>query len=421
MTQNIVHELRPRIVVFGVGGAGGNAVNNMIASDLQGVEFVAANTDSQALSRNNADLHVQLGAGMTQGLGAGGRPEIGRQAAEESLDDIKAAMENAHMVFITAGMGGGTGTGAAPVIARAAHELGVLTVAVVTKPFDFEGDKRTRIADFGVAELEEQVDTLIVIPNQNLFRIATEKTTIAEAFMLADEVLHSGVRGVTDLMTRPGIINLDFADVRTVMNAMGKAMMGTGEAGGERRAIEASHAAIANPLLDDVTLKGARAVLINITGGSDLTLFEVDAAANEIRSEVDDDADIIVGSALDDTLDGRVRVSVVATGIDPLVFEERRPREDVMAAHLAAQSLSPRPMGEAIQSGDMPTEPALRTRSKTDAEPVEERGGRGFGLFGRRGKEADTPPPLTNLDEEADADTLEIPAFLRRQANAATS
>ncbi len=319
-------ELKPRILVFGVGGAGGNAVNNMIDANLEGVDFVVANTDAQALQRSGTQHRIQIGHQITQGLGAGARPEVGMQAAEDSISEIMEYLQGAHMVFITAGMGGGTGTGAAPVIARAAREQGILTVGVVTKPFHFEGSKRMRIAESGIEQLQGHVDTLIVIPNQNLFRIATEKTTFAEAFSMADQVLHSGVRGITDLMVMPGLINLDFADVRTVMNEMGKAMMGTGEASGEKRAIEAAHAAINNPLLDDVSMKGARGVLINITGGMDMTLYEVDEAANEIRNEVDPDANIIVGSTFDESLNGTIRVSVVATGIDAEMMQMPDPR-----------------------------------------------------------------------------------------------
>ncbi len=308
-------ELKPRILVFGVGGAGGNAVNNMVASKLEGVEFIVANTDAQALAHSKAQRRIQIGNKLTAGLGAGSRPDVGTAAAEESIDDIKECLAGSHMAFITAGMGGGTGTGAAPVIARIAREMGVLTVGVVTKPFAFEGQRRMRVADDGIHKLQEFVDTLIVIPNQNLFRVANEKTTFAKAFEIADEVLYSGVRGITDLMVMPGLINLDFGDVRTVMSEMGKAMMGTGEASGERRAIEAAEAAINNPLLDHSSMKGARGVLINITGGMDLTLFEVDEAANKIRAEVDPEANIIVGSTFDEKLDGRMRVSVVATGI----------------------------------------------------------------------------------------------------------
>jgi cell division protein FtsZ len=309
-------ELKPRIVVFGVGGAGGNAVNNMIEAGLEGVEFVVANTDAQQLQFSKTDRRIQLGAQVTQGLGAGAHPEVGMSAAEESYAEISEHLEGAHMVFITAGMGGGTGTGAAPIIAKAARERGILTVGVVTKPFHFEGRHRMRLSDAGVAELQQYVDTLIVIPNQNLFRVANERTTFAEAFAMADQVLHSGVRSITDLMVMPGLINLDFADVRSVMTEMGKAMMGTGEAGGEDRALMASQNAIANPLLDEVSLKGARAVLVNVTGGLDMTLLEVDEAANAISSEVDPDANIIFGAAFDPALEGRIRVSVVATGMD---------------------------------------------------------------------------------------------------------
>ncbi|MBL4907266.1 MAG: cell division protein FtsZ, partial [Sneathiella sp.] len=309
-------ELKPKILVLGVGGAGGNAVSNMIRSELQGVEFVVANTDAQALKQNLAEARIQLGAELTSSLGAGSKPFVGAGAAEEALDEIISHLKGVHMCFITAGMGGGTGTGAAPIVAKAARELGILTVGVVTKPFQFEGNHRMRIAEAGIEELQQYVDTLIIIPNQNLFRIANEKTTFADAFNMADDVLHSGVRGVTDLMVMPGLINLDFADVSTVMGEMGKAMMGTGEATGENRAIEAAEAAISNPLLDDVSMKGARGVLINITGGMDLTLYELDEAANRIRSEVDPDANIIVGSTFDQSMDGPMRVSVVATGID---------------------------------------------------------------------------------------------------------
>jgi cell division protein FtsZ len=308
--------LGPRIVVIGVGGAGGNAVNNMISAKLAGVEFVVANTDAQALGMSLCESRVQMGRQLTQGLGAGSRPDIGRAAAEEAFGDIIKSIEGANMVFITAGMGGGTGTGSAPVVAKAARDAGILTIGVVTKPFDFEGTRRMRVADEGIEEMAEHVDTLIVIPNQNLFRIANEKTTFADAFKMADDVLHAGVRGVTDLMVTPGLINLDFADVRTVMTEMGKAIMGSGEAEGDNRALVAAEAAIANPLLDEVSMKGARGVLINITGGMDLTLFEIDQAANRIREEVDADANIIFGSTFDESLAGRMRVSLVAAGID---------------------------------------------------------------------------------------------------------
>jgi len=311
-----MQELRPRITVVGVGGAGCNAVNNMISADLDGVDFLVANTDGQALAHSLASRKIQLGSAITQGLGAGSKPEIGRAAAEESLDDLMAELADCNMVFITAGMGGGTGTGAAPVIARAARERGILTVGVITKPFDFEGQRRMDQAEAGIEDLQGHVDTLIVIPNQNLFRLANERTTFADAFHMADTVLHQGVCGVTDLMIKPGMINLDFADIRAVMGEMGKAMMGTGEASGETRAIDAAEAAINNPLLDDTSMKGAHAVLINVTGGMDMTLFEVDEAANRIRKEVDQNATIIFGSAFDEKMDGIMRVSVVATGID---------------------------------------------------------------------------------------------------------
>ena len=309
-------ELRPRIIVVGVGGAGGNAVNNMIASNLEGATFVVANTDAQALAKSSTDRRIQLGVDLTEGLGAGSRPDVGRAAAEEAIEEIAEHLQGCHMAFVTAGMGGGTGTGAAPVIARVAKEMNILTVGVVTKPFQFEGTHRMRTAEAGIEELQHFVDTLIVIPNQNLFRLANEKTTFADAFRMADEVLHCGVRGITDLMVMPGLINLDFADVRTVMSEMGKAMMGTGEAEGDNRAIEAANRAIANPLLDEISMKGARGVLINITGGMDLTLYEVDEAANKIREEVDSDANIIVGSTLSEDMSGSMRVTVVATGID---------------------------------------------------------------------------------------------------------
>jgi cell division protein FtsZ len=324
-------DLKPQISVFGVGGAGGNAVNNMIAKQLEGVDFVVANTDAQALAQSRAEAKIQMGLKVTEGLGAGALPSVGAAAAEEAIEQIIDLLAGVHMCFITAGMGGGTGTGAAPIIAQAARELGVLSVGVVTKPFQFEGAKRMRQAEEGVEALQSVVDTLIIIPNQNLFRLANERTTFTEAFALADDVLYQGVKGVTDLMVRPGLINLDFADVRAVMNEMGKAMMGTGEAEGEERAVQAAEKAIANPLLDEISLKGARGVLINITGASDLTLFEVDEAANRIREEVDPEANIIVGSTLDPAMEGQMRVSVVATGIDVSV-EESAPVKDVYGA-----------------------------------------------------------------------------------------
>ena len=331
--------LKPRITVIGVGGAGGNAVNNMIACGLNGVEFVVANTDAQALDQTISERKIQLGTSITQGLGAGSRPDIGKAAAEEAIEEIMEQLVGSHMVFITAGLGGGTGTGATPVVARAAREQGMLTVGVVTKPFHFEGAQRMRLADEGMRELQQFVDTLIIIPNQNLFRVANDQTTFADAFKMADDVLHAGVRGVTDLMVQPGLINLDFADVRSVMSEMGKAMMGTGEADGERRALEAAEAAIANPLLDEVSMKGAKGVLINITGGPDMTLFEVDEAANRIREEVDSEANIIFGAAFDDHMEGCVRVSLVATGIEAEGMAIGSPGRPSLTAIEGGQSL----------------------------------------------------------------------------------
>ncbi|NNE86712.1 MAG: cell division protein FtsZ [Silicimonas sp.] len=347
MTLNLMNptheELKPRITVFGVGGAGGNAVNNMIEKQLEGVEFVVANTDAQALQQAQASTKIQMGVRVTEGLGAGARPSVGAAAAEETIEEIVDHLAGAHMCFITAGMGGGTGTGAAPIIAQAARELGVLTVGVVTKPFQFEGAKRMRQAEDGVDALQKMVDTLIIIPNQNLFRLANEKTTFTEAFSMADDVLYQGVKGVTDLMVRPGLINLDFADVRAVMDEMGKAMMGTGEADGEDRAVQAAEKAIANPLLDEISLKGAKGVLINITGGHDLTLFELDEAANRIREEVDADANIIVGSTMDESMSNKMRVSVVATGIDAVAVHASTPERRTIAEPLAQETVAPMP------------------------------------------------------------------------------
>ncbi len=363
-------ELKPRIVVFGVGGAGGNAVNNMIEAGLEGVEFVVANTDAQQLAFAKTDRRIQLGATVTQGLGAGAHPEVGMSAAEESLPEISEHLEGAHMVFITAGMGGGTGTGAAPAIARAARERGILTVGVVTKPFTFEGRHRMRLADAGVHELTRYVDTLIVIPNQNLFRVANERTTFAEAFGMADQVLHSGVRSITDLMVLPGLINLDFADVRSVMTEMGKAMMGTGEGHGEDRALVAAQNAIQNPLLDEVSLKGAKAVLVNVTGGLDMTLLEVDEAANAISSEVDDDANIIFGAAFDPALEGKIRVSVVATGMDAEAGRDAAPQRP----SAAAPPPSPAVRGPQAAAPAAPARPSVSRGgaygSRLEAEPA---------------------------------------------------
>ena len=364
MTINLqkpdITELKPRITVFGVGGGGGNAVNNMITAGLRGVEFVVANTDAQALTMSKAERLIQLGAHVTEGLGAGSQPEVGRAAAEECIDEIIDHLSNTHMCFVTAGMGGGTGTGAAPVVARAAREKGILTVGVVTKPFHFEGQRRMKTADFGIEELQKCVDTLIVIPNQNLFRIANDKTTFADAFAMADQVLYSGVACITDLMVKEGLINLDFADVRSVMREMGKAMMGTGEASGEGRAMAAAEAAIANPLLDETSMKGAKGLLISITGGRDLTLFEVDEAATRIREEVDQEANIILGATFDEELEGVIRVSVVATGID-------KAASDISAPPIAIRQ----PMKQPVARAAAEVRPApSRLREMRTADPV---------------------------------------------------
>ncbi len=364
--------LRPRITVIGVGGAGGNAINNMIRSGLEGCDFVAANTDSQALSQSLAGRKIQLGASLSRGLGAGSKPDVGRAAAEESMPDILSVLDGSDMLFVTAGMGGGTGTGATSVIARAAREAGILTVGVVTKPFHFEGSHRMRQAEAGIADLQQYVDTLIVIPNQNLFRIANERTTFAEAFRMADEVLHSGVRGITDLMVMPGFMNLDFADVKTVMGEMGKAMMGTGEAEGDNRAILAAEAAISNPLLDDISMKGARGVLINITGGLDMTLFEVDQAANRIREEVDPDAQIKVGSTLGEALDGRIRVSVIATGIDVAVDERAQREYRPLAAQASRQAAESRPAVRVLSTEPPRAREAAPQQSQRTASPPQQ-------------------------------------------------
>jgi len=359
---SIESELKPRITVIGVGGAGGNAVNNMISSGLEGVEFLVANSDAQALSHSKSERRIQMGVNITQGLGAGANPDIGRAAAEESMEEIVSHMRDANMVFITAGLGGGTGTGAAPVIAKAAREYGILTVGVVTKPFQFEGANRMKMAEAGLGELQQYVDTLLIIPNQNLFRVANEKTTFADAFKMADDVLYSGVRGVTDLMVMPGLINLDFADIKSVMGEMGKAMMGTGEAEGERRATEAAEQAIANPLLDDISMSGAKGVLINITAGSDITLFEVDEAANRIRDEVDGESNIIFGSTFDEGLEGRVRVSVVATGIESVAGVRPEPAETEKIAPpttVAPVNMIPRPEEVAIEPELIAEEPVI--------------------------------------------------------------
>ncbi|MCP5411934.1 MAG: cell division protein FtsZ [Alphaproteobacteria bacterium] len=366
------HELRPRITVLGVGGAGGNAVNNMIEARLEGVDFVVANTDAQSLAQSRAERRIQLGAATTEGLGAGAQPDVGKAGAEESMAEIMEQLSGSHMVFITAGMGGGTGTGAAPVIAKAVREAGILTVGVVTKPFAFEGDKRMRAAERGIEELQQYVHTLIVIPNQNLFRVANDRTTFAQAFAMADEVLHAGVRGVTDLIVMPGLINLDFADIKSVISEMGKAMMGTGEAEGEDRAQKAADMAISNPLLDDVTMKGAKGVLINITGGPDLMLFEVEQAANRIRAEVDPDANIIFGNTILDDMEGRIRVSVVATGIDAEQMRMPAPEKIVTHNRFKTGVVKEAPRPYQLSNQPAPMAPAAETRANPVAEQIDQ-------------------------------------------------
>src|SRR5437588_141564 len=376
-----IRELKPRITVFGVGGAGGNAVNNMITAGLQGVEFVVANTDAQALTMSKAERIVQMGTQVTQGLGAGSQPDVGAAAAQEVIDEIRDHLSGANMVFVTAGMGGGTGTGAAPVIAKTARDLGILTVGVVTKPFHFEGQRRMRTAESGIAELHKVVDTLLTIPNQNLFRVANEKTTFADAFAMADQVLYSGVACSTDLMVKEGLINLDFADVRAVMREMGKAMMGTGEASGDKRALSAAEAAISNPLIDETSMKGAKGLLISITGGKDLTLYEVDEAATRIREEVDNDANIIVGATFDESLDGIVRVSVVATGIDVALSAHHPANTRQTIAQAAApapvQAAAPSPAPQAVAAASRLAELTLSLRASNQrmAERAEQRAG----------------------------------------------
>lgn len=411
-------ELKPRITVFGVGGAGGNAVNNMIEQNLEGVEFVVANTDAQALQQSRAPSKIQMGIKVTEGLGAGARPSVGAAAAEETIEEIVDHLAGAHMCFITAGMGGGTGTGAAPIIAQAARELGVLTVGVVTKPFSFEGNKRMRQAEEGIAALQKVVDTLIIIPNQNLFRLANDRTTFAEAFGMADDVLYQGVKGVTDLMVRPGLINLDFADVRAVMDEMGKAMMGTGEASGENRARQAAEKAIANPLLDEISLHGAKGVLINVTGGHDLTLFELDEAANIIREKVDPDANIIVGSTMDPTMDGVMRVSVVATGIDV-----NQSRGEVPAPRRTmAEPLRPAPMELSRPVEARPAEAqAVETRAEAaDFRPAPTRPAVPNDLFETaRASFADRREPEDVLNDEIPPPAYMAPAYAPRPAQPA--
>ncbi len=411
-------ELKPKITVFGVGGAGGNAVNNMIAKELEGVDFVVANTDAQALQQNAAKNRVQLGVKVTEGLGAGARPSVGSAAAEESIEQIVDHLAGAHMCFITAGMGGGTGTGAAPIIAQAARELGVLTVGVVTKPFQFEGAKRMRQAEEGVESLQKVVDTLIIIPNQNLFRLANEKTTFTEAFSMADDVLYQGVKGVTDLMVRPGLINLDFADVRAVMDEMGKAMMGTGEAEGEDRAIQAAEKAIANPLLDEISLRGAKGVLINITGAHDLTLFELDEAANRIREEVDPDANIIVGSTLDTEMEGKIRVSVVATGIDASDMVQdvpvpRRPMSAPLTKTVSAEDnrRAPLELKQPIEAAAPVQQPvAAQAAAPAPAAPAAQEPSLFSEFDGQRGAEQEDEL-FEEVTETASDDGLPPPAY----------
>jgi cell division protein FtsZ len=433
-----VDELRPRISVIGVGGAGGNAIANMMRADVQGVDFVVANTDAQALNASLADRRIQLGLKITQGLGAGSRPEIGRAAAEETIDEIIAALEGAHMCFIAAGMGGGTGTGAAPVIAKAARDRGILTVGVCTKPFAFEGARRARSADAGINELQQHVDTLIVIPNQNLFRLANSETTFKEAFEMADEVLQQGVRGITDLMVMPGLINLDFADVRSVMSEMGKAMMGTGEADGDNRAIEAAEKAISNPLLDGVSMKGAKGVIISITGGEDMRLMEVDEAASHIKELVDPDANIIWGSAFNNDLGGKIRVSVVATGIEAEVGVQPQPAKvfsfPTRTAPLAAtqppeaETETPEAVAEdetdelLLGADDILTSPvgAPPIEPPADEDEADQPTAAGGTLFERMSNIA-RGAPKAQIEEEDEPeykrDPIDIPRFLNRQNN----
>ena len=400
-----IREMKARITVFGVGGAGGNAVNNMIAAGLQGVDFVVANTDAQALTKSKSERIIQMGAGVTQGLGAGSQPELGRAAAEEAIDAIREHLTGSHMMFVTAGMGGGTGTGAAPVIAEAARELGILTIGVVTKPFNFEGQRRMRLAEAGIVELQKVVDTLLIIPNQNLFRVAVENTTFADAFALADQVLYSGVACITDLIVKEGLINLDFADVRTVMREKGKAMMGMGEASGEKRVLSAAEAAISNPLIEDPSIKRASGLLISITGGKDLTLFEVDQAATRIREEADQDANIIVGASFDESLDGVVRDSVVATGIDN-PDAARQTHND--SRRIAGRTERSAPLSQFERPQLRPTTRHPEGRSATPASEYSPKAApQGLDAYGRS-------PPMHNSTEE---DVLDIPAFLRRKAS----
>ncbi|KRQ94389.1 cell division protein FtsZ [Bradyrhizobium valentinum] len=414
-----VRELRARIIVFGVGGAGGNAINNMIEAGLEGVEFIVANTDAQALTSSKAGRVIQMGAQVTGGLGAGAQPDVGRAAAEETLDEIRDHLTGAHMVFITAGMGGGTGTGAAPIIARAARELGILTIGVVTKPFQFEGQRRMRFAEAGIAELLKAVDTLLIIPNQNLFRVANEKTTFADAFAMADQVLYSGVACISDLIVKEGLINLDFADVLSVMREKGKAMMGRGEASGDKRVLNAAIAAISNPLIEDPSIKRASGLIVSITGGRDLTLFEVDEAATRIRDEADPDANIIVGATFDANLEGLVRVSVVATGIDNLgAVRQTQPAEGSLTDLAGRLSNDRRRIADRIERSPPPPQsegpsllPTARQLEGRTAKPIAEHARQaapqGLDPYGRAA-------PVRNSIEEK---VLDIPAFLGRKAN----
>ncbi len=414
-----IREMKARIIVFGVGGGGGNAVNNMIAAGLQGVDFIVANTDAQALTMSKAERIIQMGTQVTKGLGAGSQPEVGRAAAEEAIDAIRDQLTGAHMVFVTAGMGGGTGTGAAPVIARTARELGILTIGVVTKPFHFEGQRRMRFAEAGIAELLTAVDTLLIIPNQNLFRVANEKTTFADAFAMADQVLYSGVACISDLIVKEGLINLDFADLLAVMREKGKAMMGMGEASGEKRVLNAALAAISNPLIEDPSIKRASGLIISVTGGKDLTLFEVDEAATRIREEADPDANIIVGANFDDGLQGIVRVSVVATGIDNLdAARQLQPAESALMELAAKLRNENRRNADRIERGaplplfaGSPLRPAARHPEGRPAKPISEyarqAAPQGLDPYGR------SSPAYHSIEE----DVLDVPAFLRRRAN----
>lgn len=433
LAQEDTHQ--PRITVIGVGGGGGNAVDNMINSDLSGVKFVVANTDLQALKGSKADVRIQLGKEITEGLGAGASPEVGAQAAEESYDEICAAIKDSHMVFVTAGMGGGTGTGAAPVVARAAKEMGVLTVAVVTKPFSFEGSRRMKLAEAGLSELQQYANTVITIPNQNLFRIANERTTLTDAFKLADEVLYKGVQGVTDLILQRGLINVDFNDVKTVMSETGPAMMGTGQAEGERRAIIAAEAAISSPLLDGISMAGARGVLINVIGGMDMTLYEADEAANRIREEVDPDANIIFGTTIDDSMSGNIRVSVIATGLggstNHRAFADNRPPLGIFQTPERTAPVAPAAEEKpTISMENLQT--SVNKKAVKTAAPKEEKEPSNFagdllgGLFSTKEEKAEEAAPVVEettqeepvfQEEKSRLDELEIPAFLRRQVN----